>query len=153
MPYVAAMYQCLLQNGPRLFLPLIGESFLFEDALGRRRNLPCGNFQQWKVYHNPRFLRLSIRLLKRLQIFYAHLISTFQNSPGLKNVVFRRFRIMNGHNSAIIDQQTWPTAIQPGVKVTMAMVPPRSTTVNGVCLSQDCKGRVFLSLAKPQGNW
>ena len=49
LPYLAAIYQKMLQGSTKLLLPLIGDSFLFEDALGRRKLLPCDSFQYWKV--------------------------------------------------------------------------------------------------------
>jgi hypothetical protein len=43
------MFQQLLSQARRIPLLLVGESFSFEDALGRTRNLLCSDFQHWEV--------------------------------------------------------------------------------------------------------
>jgi hypothetical protein len=52
---------------------------------------------------------------------------------------------MNGYNGAIIDQQFWQAVIQPKAKVTMAMLLQSSYVHEGICPSQNCKGKLLLT--------
>jgi hypothetical protein len=44
-PYLVAIYRTSIQP-----LLLCGDHFLFEDAIGRRKWLPCLQFQHWDVW-------------------------------------------------------------------------------------------------------
>jgi hypothetical protein len=43
-PYLIALYKNSLGN-----LLIYGDHFIFEDAVGRVKKLPCAQFQFWKV--------------------------------------------------------------------------------------------------------
>lgn len=49
MPFFAALYEKFLATTRRIPLLLVGEKFLFEDAIGRRQFLSCKDFQSWQV--------------------------------------------------------------------------------------------------------
>ena len=49
MPIFATLYQTSLARTKRIPFRRMGDSFLFEDALGRAQYLPCADFQTWEV--------------------------------------------------------------------------------------------------------
>jgi hypothetical protein len=44
VPYISIFYKNTIQH-----LILYGDHFLFEDAIGRVKRLPCAQFQHWNV--------------------------------------------------------------------------------------------------------
>ncbi|KAF4630021.1 hypothetical protein G7Y89_g8132 [Cudoniella acicularis] len=113
-------------------LMLFGDHFLFEDALGRMTKLPCSQFQHWKV-------------------FYTFLTDSFSKSPGISYVLQQHFRVMNGYNNVIVDQDNWRAAIQPKAKMAMYMLLDKHFQ-GGKCPLPSCEGVVLLDDSNLSGN-
>lgn len=80
-----------------------GDYFVFEDAIGRIKRLPCAQFQHWHMFH-------------------GFLIDSFQDAPSLSFVLNERFRVMNQYNDFPIARESWRAVIQPKSKFTMAII-------------------------------
>jgi len=76
--------------------------------LFERPGFHAASFHIGKYNH----LTTSLAIIHLKQIFYTFLTDTFRDSPGLNFVLTEQFRVMNGYNNAIIDQQSWEVAIQ-----------------------------------------
>ncbi|KAF4633396.1 hypothetical protein G7Y89_g4717 [Cudoniella acicularis] len=123
-PYMIAFYRNTVQR----FIQY-GDYFLFEDAIGRIKRLPCAQFQHW-------------------DIFYDFLINSFQHKPGLSLVLTERFMVLNKYNNYPITRDAWRAVIQPKSKVIMAMILNSKLVKQGRCVDPSCSGRVSFSTSR-----
>jgi hypothetical protein len=63
-PHLVAFYQYSVQHIQ------YGDYFLFEDAVGRVKRLPCAQFQQWNVRPTSSFENLPSLTLLRISISF-----------------------------------------------------------------------------------
>lgn len=117
-PYMFAIYRTSIQP-----LLLYGDHFLFEDAIGRRKWLPCLQFQHWEK-------------------FYGLLVDSFQGEAGLSRILNGQFVVLNGFNEVPIHKKMWRSGIQPKSRVHMAMILKSSAIKKGKCATPSCPGRV-----------
>ncbi|CZR68162.1 uncharacterized protein PAC_18061 [Phialocephala subalpina] len=123
-PYLIVFHRNLIQ-------PLLmgGDHFLFEDAIGRMKRLPCMQFQHW-------------------DIFYTFLLDSFRDSPGLSWVISERFMVMNRYNNYPINRKLWRALIQPNYKVAMSMLLDFKNIRHGRCADPGCPGRIKFETAE-----
>jgi len=93
---------------------LVGDSIIFDDALGRTRYLPFEFFQHWDV-------------------FLPYLHKTFEQVPGLYNLTRRRYHLVNSRTGTIIDPQMWTASVRPGSRLSMAMVIFKTSSTKRAC--------------------
>ncbi|CZR69364.1 uncharacterized protein PAC_19264 [Phialocephala subalpina] len=117
-PYLIAFYRIKVQGSLQY-----DDHFMFEDAIGRIKRLPCAQFQHWTE-------------------FYDFLLESFKDAPGLSLVLDERFRVMNRYNDYSISKEAWRAVIQPKSKITMAMILDTKVVTQGRCIDLLCSGRV-----------
>jgi hypothetical protein len=135
-PYLIAFCRSTL---PRFLL--CGDRFLFEDAVGRKKWLPCTQFQYWEVGIKSPHLIIENNN-EDIQIFYEFLSTSFRNTPGLKLVLAQSFLVQNGYNGHPITQHTWRAVIQPKSKIIMSMLLEYQAIRQGRCADPLCSGRI-----------
>jgi hypothetical protein len=81
---------------------LLGDRFLFEDVLGRRKYLPIEFFQHYSV-------------------FSSFLQESFDGLPGQQYVSRRQYQLTDA-NSNIINSKIWHRSVARKPKVTMSII-------------------------------
>jgi hypothetical protein len=84
---------------PRL---LLGDRFLFEDVLGRRKYLPVEFFQHFSV-------------------FSTFLWESFDGLPGQRYVSNQQYQLIDA-NSNIIDSKMWHQSVVRRSRITMSVI-------------------------------
>jgi hypothetical protein len=110
---------------PRL---LLGDRFLFEDVLGRRKYLPIEFFQHYSVFSS--FLRES-----------------FDGLPGQRYVFHKQYQLTDANNN-IISSKIWHQSVVRRPKVAMSIIldPVVDELVDSLACPRCSKSETF---AKP----
>ncbi|PQE31543.1 Ankyrin repeat-containing protein [Rutstroemia sp. NJR-2017a WRK4] len=128
-PFIVAIYRTSIQP-----LLLYGDHFLFEDAIGRRKWLPCLQFQHWEN-------------------FYGLLVDSFQGTSGLNRVLNGQFVVLNSYNEVPIHKRMWRSGIQPKSRIHMAIIVESIAAGKNKCATPSCPGQIDFGKNEITGQW
>lgn len=112
---IVTKYLSALSSGSPT-LALLGDNILFEDALGRRKRLPCEFFSNWNV-------------------FESFVTDRFQewDFPGGKHVNTGLYSLFDLESGQRIESDPWKAFIRPKRKIAMSMILRSVAIESGSC--------------------
>ncbi|KAI9836029.1 MAG: hypothetical protein M1819_001640 [Sarea resinae] len=124
------MYRVLLQLQQGIAkspTSLLQSNIKFEDALGRKRELPYEYFRHW-------------------QPFESFLLVDFRDLPGETKVIGGKYHILDSRRQgALVSRDTWSQSIFPGAQLSMSMILSILGRKEGYCPRPGCSGQQVTS--------